>query len=88
MMKNFTAKILLAGCCAGWALSGFAAEKVFPELNQAPEIDGKVSAAEWQGAATYQLKAMDIIQQLPKIYITAISFIPLARHRYFSNEGN
>lgn len=57
-MKKITAKILLAGCCAGWALSSFAAEKVFPELNQAPEIDGKVSAAEWQGAVTYQLKAM------------------------------
>ncbi|MBE6368247.1 MAG: hypothetical protein E7052_10135 [Lentisphaerae bacterium] len=57
-MKNISVKFLLASCCTSLALSSFAAEKVFPQLAKAPKIDGKVSAAEWQGAATYQLKAM------------------------------
>lgn len=57
-MKNLTVKLLFSVCSATFALSGFAAEKVFPALAQAPKVDGKVSAAEWQGAGTYQLKAM------------------------------
>ncbi|MBE6380820.1 MAG: hypothetical protein E7047_07810 [Lentisphaerae bacterium] len=33
-------------------------EEIFPQLVQAPQIDGIVSAAEWQGAAQQQLKRM------------------------------
>ena len=58
-ISYYCSKFFAAGCLMAAATGLSAAnEEIFPQLVQAPQIDGIVSAAEWQGAAQQQLKRM------------------------------